>query len=160
MNVWTPPSPVLDLVCPPRTDMLHLIRNVVATVSRTIGFSPEDTSLIEISVDEACTNVIRHAYGNLAKNAPTTKLEEAILKVEIRPTAKGLVISVIDHGTAPRDGWFRSVTSIEQYIAHPELKGLGCFIIHHFMDEVAYNTPPGLGTVLSMVKYLHQPNTL
>lgn len=151
-------SPVLHLTCPPQTDMLHLIRKIVATVSREVGFSPEDASLIEISVDEACTNVIRHAYGDLCAGAPGARTEDPLLRLEICPDCDRLAISVIDRGASAPDGRFRSVSSLEEYIAQPHPRGLGYYIITKFMDEVAYDSPPGRGTVLSMVKYLHQPS--
>jgi len=140
--------------------MLHLIRNVVASVSRTMGFSPEDTSLIEISVDEACTNVIRHAYGDLTRNAAATAGEEPILRVTLQPAPEGLAISIHYSGSPPPNNHGRGVSSIEEYLSRSDRHGLGSYIINHFMDEVAYKTPQGRGTILSMVKYLQPPRNV
>lgn len=142
-------QPVLDLICPPQTDMLRLIRSVVALISHELGFSVEEAGQIEIAVDEACTNVICHAYGEINQN----QVEEMCLRVQIRAAPDRLAIRVIDSGAGIPDGQARGVSSIEEYSAKKRPSGLGSFIISHFMDEVAYDSPEGAGTVLSMVKY-------
>jgi anti-sigma regulatory factor (Ser/Thr protein kinase) len=144
---------VLELICPPQTDMLRLIRSVVTVVSTELGFSPEEASLIELSVDEACTNVIFHAYGEAAP--PSSPEPE--LRVQIRPAPDRLAICVIDEGTGLCEGSPRGVSCVEEYASQQEPKGLGSYIIARFMDEVVYDSPPGAGTVLTMVKYLHKP---
>jgi len=153
MEAWPPDGTVLDLRCPPQTDVLHLIRGVVVTVSREIGFAPDDTSLIELSVDEACTNVIRHAYGE----TPDALSASAFLRVQLCPAADRLAIRVIDRGAGLPRASLKGVGSIEEYASQPEPRGLGLFIIGQFMDEVACESPPGSGTVLFMVKYLRPP---
>jgi anti-sigma regulatory factor (Ser/Thr protein kinase) len=158
MEAWPPEGTVLDLICPPQTDVLHLIRGVVVSVSREIGFPPDDASQIELSVDEACTNVIRHAYGDTASEPSRSRLEQAVLRVQIRPAADRLAIRVIDRGRGLPRTRPPGVVSLEEYLSQPEPKGLGLFIIGKFMDEVVYDSPPGSGTVLSMVKYLRPPS--
>jgi anti-sigma regulatory factor (Ser/Thr protein kinase) len=143
-------STTLELVCPSCTDILQLVRSVVATVCREIGFSPDDATLIEVSVDEACTNVVRHAYDDPPEAGP----DEAVLRVQVQPGADRLAIRVIDAGTGVPPEGFQSVSSPEEYMALAKPSGLGLFIINRFMDEVALESPTGSGTVLSMVKYL------
>jgi anti-sigma regulatory factor (Ser/Thr protein kinase) len=140
----------LELVCPSCTDILQLIRSVIATVCREIGFSPDDATLVEVSVDEACTNVVRHAYDEPARGGPDT----AVLRVQVQPAADRLAIRVIDAGAGVPPEGFQGVSSPEEYMALAEPRGLGLFIINRFMDEVAVESPSGSGTVLSMVKYL------
>jgi len=147
------PAPTLDLLCPPQTSMLSLIRGVVATVSREIGFAADETGQIEISVDEACTNVINHAYGNLQAGT----CEEPIIHVQIRPATDHVAIRVTDRGKGVPPNGLRGVSSAEEYAWRPKAKGLGMFIVRRFMDEVGCDSPPGSGTVLSMVKYLRGP---
>ncbi len=142
----------LDLVCSPRTEVLNLIRNVVTTVSREAGFGPDDTSQIEISVDEACTNVIRHAYTGYPKGADDPG--QVALRVQICPMADRMAITVIDQGRRTSCEAFRGIASLEEYIAQPQAHhGLGSYIISRFMDKVEYHSSPETGTVLVMVKY-------
>jgi anti-sigma regulatory factor (Ser/Thr protein kinase) len=44
--------------------MLCVVRATVGEMAATSGFSPGDVRLIVLSVDEAMTNVIRHAYSS------------------------------------------------------------------------------------------------
>ena len=53
----------LALVVPGETDYLHLIRDFVCAVARKMGFPDQRVGEIEIAVDEACANIIEHAYG-------------------------------------------------------------------------------------------------
>ena len=45
-----------------RTDKLLEVREFVLEAARNSGFSEEEASKIVLAVDEACTNVIKHAY--------------------------------------------------------------------------------------------------
>lgn len=86
------PAPIADLLCPPQTSVLSLIRRVVATVLREIGRAAEEANLIEIPVHEACTKVIHRAHGNpLTENG-----EHAILRVQICPAPDHVTIRVTD----------------------------------------------------------------
>jgi anti-sigma regulatory factor (Ser/Thr protein kinase) len=142
-------SPVLDLVCPPQTDLLALVRNVVGAVSQSLGFPPDEMHEIEMSVDEACTNVIRHAYDDRS-----TDDDVLIMRIQIAPASDRLAIRVIDHGVGPPAATDRGVADVEEYAAQAKPCGLGSLIIRRFMDEVSYESPSGHGTILSMVKYL------
>ena len=44
------------------TDSLLGVREFVSGAARAFGFSDDDTSKIVLAVDEACTNIIKHAY--------------------------------------------------------------------------------------------------
>jgi len=155
MDAGSHRMPVLELICPPQTEMLSLIRNVVATVARERGFSSDEVNLIESAVDEACTNVICHAYREVAR--PRGEMPQ--LSVQIRPASDHLAIRIIDEGIGLPSEGPRSISCLEEYTSQPEPKGLGLYIISQFMDEVVYDSPPGSGTVLSMVKYLRRPDS-
>jgi anti-sigma regulatory factor (Ser/Thr protein kinase) len=45
-----------------RTERLIAVRDFVSEAARAFGFGDEDISKIALAVDEACTNVIKHAY--------------------------------------------------------------------------------------------------
>ena len=57
-----------------RTDNLLEVREFVLDAARTFGFSEEEASKIVLAVDEACTNVIKHAYHY----APDKKIQIVI----------------------------------------------------------------------------------
>ena len=52
-----------QLRIPSETDNLELIREFVTKVAEKVGFNLDDTGNIELACDEACTNVIKHAYS-------------------------------------------------------------------------------------------------
>lgn len=153
MLVRTPLRTVVNLTCPAQTDMLSLIRAIVVVVSKQMGFPPDEVSLIEMAVDEACTNVIRHAYVDDG----VSRRRKPVLRVQIRPARDRLTIHVIDRGKGFTSESWHGVSSIEKYVAQPKPEGLGSYVIGRFMDEVAYGSRRGSGTVLRMVKYLNRP---
>lgn len=146
--------PILDLACPPRTDMLRFIRRIVLAAAHELGLPAEQASQIEISVDEACTNVIRHAYGE----GESSDAVEAGIRLRIHFASDRVTIQITDSGCGmPPDG-AHGATSLSEYIELAEPHGLGSLIINRFMDEVRYDSHTEKGTVLFMIKYLDRPS--
>ena len=56
---------------------LSLIRNVIVKLLMQVGVSEGDAYRIEMAVDEACANVIEHAYKNKRKEASPLPLRRA-----------------------------------------------------------------------------------
>ena len=50
------------LKIPSQTDNLELIRSFVSNIAEKVGFDADETYKIELAVDEACANVVKHAY--------------------------------------------------------------------------------------------------
>ncbi|MCC5876306.1 MAG: ATP-binding protein, partial [Candidatus Sumerlaeia bacterium] len=55
----------LEIRCPLDTGVLSVIRTFITSLSCQMGFSEDQAGEIEMAVDEACANVIRHAYKHL-----------------------------------------------------------------------------------------------
>ncbi len=53
---------ILDVPADPPA--MFIVRELVGRISSRIGFEDEETDKLVLAVDEACTNVIRHAYKN------------------------------------------------------------------------------------------------
>jgi anti-sigma regulatory factor (Ser/Thr protein kinase) len=62
-----------------------------------LGFSEEDLHKIELSVDEACANVIEHAYPDGCEGSPL------IIRFETEPDL--MRITVIDRGVGRARLW-------------------------------------------------------
>ena len=93
-------------------------------------------------MDEACANVIEHAYGS-----DTTR--EVLVKAIIEPDA--LRIRVVDTGrgfdpTSVRDA------DVDSLIQQRRSGGLGMRLIKSLMDEVHYEIVPGEKNELAMTK--------
>ena len=53
------------MVTPSESRYLDVIREFVAKVATIAGFDDEHVNKIQLSVDEACTNVVKHAYRGM-----------------------------------------------------------------------------------------------
>jgi serine/threonine-protein kinase RsbW len=134
------------LQVPSSTENLALIREFVTTIGGQAGLIDSEISNVELAVDEACANVIEHAYGyDLTK--------EVIVRVVFDDEA--LQISVIDqgHGFDPANVKQEDISEL----AHDRKSGgLGLRLIHTLMDEVNYQFTPGQKNELHMIKKIRK----
>jgi len=134
------------LQVPSSTENLALIREFVTTVGRQAQFEEAEILNLELAVDEACANVIEHAYGH-----DITK--EVVVRAKF--DEESLQISVIDEGLGfdpnktPQD-------SVEQLIHDRKSGGLGIRLIKKLMDEVSYEIMPGQKNELHMTKKIRK----
>lgn len=150
----------VEVRCPVETRVLSMLRCIVGALADQVGFEPEELAQIEMAVDEACSNVICHAYKHLGisprlppEEQRPDHLRECVLRIKARLGRNYLRISIIDNGiglnkTPP------GVKSLKEYSDRGGKGGLGIYIISNFMDEVEYDFPPESGTILTMTKYL------
>ena len=128
-----------DLVIESRVEELARARGWVRDHAHAAGFSDPQVRELSLVVSEACTNVIKHAYGG----EPNYSIELHLAIDEVQ-----LVLSIHDIG-APFD--------LESYqppdLDEPHEHGYGVFIIRSLVDEVRYESVEGLGTTLLLVKY-------
>jgi len=130
-----------QLKIPSKTDNLELIRTFVSRISEMVGFTDDDVYKIELAVDEACANVIKHAYK---------KEEEINLVIEL--DYKKLTIIISDQGIGFDVNKILN-RDIKNYLAQMKVGGLGIHLIHALMDEVEFRSEPGRKTEVKMVKY-------
>ena len=102
------------------------------------GFNEEDEARIVMALDEACTNIIRHAHEGFIK---PVRLEMKWLKDRLRFVLR-------DYGRP-----FDPITITSQDIQVTTPGGLGVFIIREVFDIVEY-TPQVRGTRLTLEKRL------
>jgi len=150
----------LDLRCPVDTRVLALMRTLACALAEHVGFDDEQVAQVEMAVDEACANVVRHAYTHLgvSPDLPDDSADEHTrrrcqLHARIQVGEGFLRIIIADSGiglcnTAP------GVESVEDFQQRGGGGGLGTLIIRNFMDEVHYDFPEQSGTILTMTKYL------
>ncbi len=122
-----------------RPDRLRLVRSVVTEAAAASGCGEGCIRDMVIAVDEACQNVIRHAYGG----AP-----DGELSLEIRREGDRLVFSLVDYA-APVDVNAVKPRSLDDL----RPGGLGTHFITECMDEAGFRPPPaGAGNCLWMAK--------
>jgi anti-sigma regulatory factor (Ser/Thr protein kinase) len=138
-----PPNPCdvcLELVSNP----LYLcgVREMVAQISRRLGFTDAQCAQIALAVDEALSNIMKHGYERRTdgriwlKLKPTTDSKGQALEVVIEDEAKQVDPCQIKG---------RNLEDIRP-------GGLGVHIIKEVMDEVRYEKRNGAGMRLTMIK--------
>ena len=140
MGSATLKSPVvLDIPAEPRA--MYIVRALVDEISARIGFQPEERDKLVLAVDEACTNVIRHAYPNSGPD------ERIIITFTIR--TKCLEIAIRDFGNSADPATFRG-----RDLSDIRPGGLGIHFIKSAVDRIEYDSPPGGGTLLKLIKFV------
>lgn len=132
------------LQVPSSTENLALIREFVTSIGRQATLSEEEINKLELAVDEACANVIEHAYGH-----------DITKDVSVRATFddEKLKISVIDEGRGFDPGKVNQ-KSVDELIHERRSGGLGIRLIKTLMDEVNYEIEPGQKNELHMTKLI------
>jgi len=129
---------------PGRFESLSKIGKYVEDAAKSAGLSDKAVYAIQLAVDEACANIIDHAYGGENKGEIDCTL---IAKEE------GLTIILRDRGRPYNP----------QYIPDPQVnvplqklkpRGVGVYLIRKMMDEVHYEYSPEEGNILTLFKRL------
>jgi anti-sigma regulatory factor (Ser/Thr protein kinase) len=127
----------IKLASDPR--LLSVVRSTIAELAAVWGFNDRQCRDITLAVDEALSNVMRHAYKN-----------QCGLEIELicEAHSDGLEFDFLDRGE-PAD--------LSRLCAQPldevALAGRGTHLIRLIMDEVRYERVPG-GNKLCLKKYL------
>ena len=137
-----------QLHVPSSTENLSMIRDFVGSIGERAGFSKGDLVKLELAVDEACANVIEHAYGSDSTREVTVKATLDSTAVQIR---------IIDNGRG-FDPSTVTETDLDSLIRQRKSGGLGMRLIKSVMDEVHYEIGPGQKNELRMTKLLHKPD--
>lgn len=141
----------LYLATPGHESYLAYIRRIVADLARQIGFTEEEVAKIEMAVDEACSNVVEHAY---AKDKEWSwKQRDPEIRLQVRVVADDLIIEINDHGQRFDFGAYRPST-IEESLQQMKRGGYGISIMRQFMDEVQYHSSADHGNTLRLIKHL------
>ena len=112
--------------------------------AETAGFGPRALYEIQLAVDEACANVVDHAYQGM---------EPGEFEVSCLLDDLGLTIDVCDWGRGFEPGEVEQ-PDVAAPLEERTLGGLGLFIVSKVMDDVQFTFDPRLGNRLRMVKRL------
>jgi serine/threonine-protein kinase RsbW len=127
---------------PSRFESLAGIRDFVNLAAKDAGFNEKEIYAVELAVDEACANIIEHAYDGEGKGQ---------IECTCNDINGGLEIIIKDDGK-PFDP--DSVTSPDFSVDLEDLlpRGAGLFIIRNLMDDVSFTFSKNKGNILRMVK--------
>jgi serine/threonine-protein kinase RsbW len=127
-----------------RTDRLREVRDFVSGCARDAGFRDDAVHTIALCCDEACTNVIKHAYAN----APDRDID-----IRVIPGERELEI-VITHDGKSFDPDDIKAPDMKEYLSHYRRGGLGLHLIRSLMDRVYYKQGNGAKCEVHLVKQL------
>ncbi|MFH2055044.1 MAG: ATP-binding protein, partial [bacterium] len=142
MRLLTRPTKEIFAEFPAAETKLPDIRNFIENVMKETPFPRKDVTGILLAVEEACTNVIRHAY----------LMGEGTLKLKITLFADRLQLSIFDNGRS-FDFEESSEPDLEHYIKTGRKGGLGIYLIRKITDEVSYHTHKGVNELRMVKRY-------
>ncbi len=138
-QVQVPEAPchvVMEMLSQPR--YLSGAREMVAAIAKRFGFDDNEASRIALAVDEALSNVIRHAYH---------RTPDGPIRIRLWPysgsldgPAKGIVVAIEDEGPQidPDSIRGRDLDDVRP-------GGLGVFIMREVMDGVRFERRKDIG---------------
>ena len=130
------------LQVPSSTENLAIVREFLNNVGRQAGMNDDEVAKVQLAVDEACSNVIEHAYGHDSSKEVMVRVsfDHETLRIEVIDTGQGF-----DPSSIPRQ-------ELEELVAQRKTGGLGVRLIQKLMDEVHYEVGPGMKNQIRMVK--------
>jgi serine/threonine-protein kinase RsbW len=135
---------------PSMTDNLQLIRDFVIKIAAKTGFSEENQEQVALAVDEACTNVIKHAHKYNATQP---------IDILIQTDAAKIKITISDQGSG-FDPSSLSKPDLKKLTKEASHGGLGIYLMQTLMDEVDYNFNPGIKNQVQLIKYRQKSATI
>jgi serine/threonine-protein kinase RsbW len=134
---------ILQLVLPADARLLPRTRRAIAEYLVEIGATPEHVDDVILALDEACANVIRHAFPDS---------DDATFRLVAEITDDEVTMSIEDDGI----GFSPEMIDLRQ--DDTGTSGRGLHIIRQLMTSVEVRSPTerGVGTRLHMQKSLRE----
>jgi len=128
-------------------DSLSAIIEFVTQAAKLAGLDAQAIYAIQLAVDEACSNIIEHAYGGEGRGD---------IQCVCTINRVGLTVTLRDQG-APFDP--SSIPDPDLYSPLEERRegGWGLYLMRQLTDELRFESIPGTGNVLTMIKRRHAP---
>src|ERR1700729_3337988 len=135
-----------SLHVPSSTENLAMIRDFVKSIGTQSGMGDMDVARLELAVDEACANVMEHAYADDSSQEVKIRaiVDEDAVHIEVIDTGKGFDPASVEQ------------LKLKELASAKRGGGLGMRLMKSFMDEVHYEVQPGVKNELKMVKRLHK----
>ncbi len=124
---------------------LAAISKFVTAGAEAAGLDDKAIYAVRLAVDEACTNIIEHAYEGLAAQ----KAQEIVCSYRVG--AETLTISLRNHGQ-PFDPEDAPEPDICSPLEERQIGGLGLYLIRRMMDEVCFSCGPDGSNILTLIK--------
>ncbi len=126
------------------TKNLSLLRNFIESKAIDFGFDESTIIQIILSVDEACTNIIKHAHKY--NENEQIEIETKADKTEFR-----IIIKYKGNGFDPND---LNSPEMKEYFSKFKVGGLGVPIMKKFMNKIEYVHKNSDYNSLTLIKVL------
>ncbi len=124
---------------------LPTIGDFITRVMTQMGAEEGDIFKVQLAVDEACTNIIQHAYSG----------KGGIIAISCELQDSDFVITLRDGGR-PFDPNSVPPPDLQADLDERKVGGLGIYWMRKLMDDVSYNSDPEKGNELTMRKRLNR----
>ncbi len=128
-----------------RTENLSVVREFIQSTAEKVGLNPGVIEDVMLAVDEACTNIIKHAYKSFPDG-------EILLKLNF--SDHKLTITIVDYGNSFNPDKVPD-PDLQKYYKQHRVGGLGMYLMKTLMDEVKYNSVPGKYNEVYLTKNLN-----
>ena len=133
LSLWAESSDLVDIRC------------FVEEAGRDLGLDDSSVYALQLAVDEACTNVIMHAYeGRGGRLDLYIDVVDDRIKVVIRDWGRAF-----DPSTIP-------APDVDAPLEQRPIGGVGLFLMRQMMDRVDFQFSETDGNTLIMAKRLHR----
>jgi len=140
---------IAELVVSNETANLAQVREFILVNLRKTRIPGNEHGKIILAVDEAISNIIRHAYEDFAKGSRT-------VEVVIQADSQKVIFMLKDSGKE-FDPTVVTDPNILEHVKIGKRYGLGLFLMRRIMDEVKFVFRSGVENMLTMVKYVREP---
>jgi serine/threonine-protein kinase RsbW len=130
-----------QLTIPGRYERIQDICDFVCRAAEEAGMGEKEVFHCQLAVDEACTNIIEHAYGgeDQGRIEAACETHDGQLTITLKDTGKPF-----DPTTVPEPGPYKSIDDAG-------VGGHGLYFMRKVMDAVEFDCADG-GNTLTMIK--------
>jgi anti-sigma regulatory factor (Ser/Thr protein kinase) len=139
----------ISFTIPNKLDYLDTAQFFVREVARTIGFKGNSLNQIDIAMEEAVANIMKHAY-----DAEESKTFDIICK----KIPEGIEIILKEMGM-PFDPSRIAKFNLTKNLDDLSTEGLGVYMIQKVMDDLSFHNLGHQGKETHMIKYLREKDS-
>ena len=121
---------------------LAQIADFVTQAATQAGLDDKGCYAVQMAVDEACANIIEHAYGGEG---------EGKIQLACQAQAEGLQVTISDQGI-PFDPEQIPELDTKAPLTERSRRGMGLFFIYKLMDRIEYKPNTSKGNQLILFK--------
>lgn len=126
-------------------DQIPQIKESIAEIMKESGFTQREVLEVQLAVEEACTNIILHAYRGIA----------GLLYVSVKPQKDKLEIRIEDNGPPFDPTEHMTLPHITHFDIEGPVGGWGIELIRKLMDDIAYERQLGKNILFLSKKKKH-----